>query len=113
MRKKGTRRVRERLRGELVRLMAENPEATSSELARACGVGGGSVSKWLTGETGIDIEHIPSIAEYFGVSVAELFGLRGEWELGAREHRLLDAYAKAGDDGRDLIMKVAEFASRR
>lgn len=46
------------------------------ELANVLGISFQSVSKWETGSTMPDITLLPSIAEYFNVSVDELLGLK-------------------------------------
>lgn len=46
------------------------------DLAEVLGVSFQSVSKWETGATMPDITLLPSIAEYFNVSVDELLGLK-------------------------------------
>ena len=43
------------------------------ELANALNVSAQAVSKWENGGTP-DIEHIPAIADYFGVTTDEIFG---------------------------------------
>ena len=51
---------------------------TQEELARALGVTAQAVSRWEKGVCYPDMEIIPSIANYFGVSIDELFGYHGE-----------------------------------
>ena len=51
---------------------------TQSELAEALGVSSQAVSRWEMGVTYPDMELIPSIANYFGVSIDGLFGYQGE-----------------------------------
>ncbi len=46
------------------------------QLAEVLGVTFQSISKWETGTTMPDITLLPSIAEYFNVSVDELLGLK-------------------------------------
>ncbi len=62
------------------------------ELAEVLGVSFQSVSKWETGATMPDISLLPSIAEYFKVSVDEVLGLK---PLRQR------AYIPRGTDNRD------------
>jgi transcriptional regulator with XRE-family HTH domain len=49
---------------------------TQEELARAVGVSGQAASKWENGGSP-DIELLPAIADYFGVSIDALFGRSG------------------------------------
>ena len=51
---------------------------TQDDLACALGVTAQAVSRWETGICYPDMELIPSIANYFGVSIDELFGYENE-----------------------------------
>lgn len=48
---------------------------TQEELANALGVTNQAVSKWESGKCAPDIQLLPDIAEYFNISIDELFGL--------------------------------------
>ena len=48
---------------------------TQSELANVLGVSNQSVSKWESGQCCPDIQLLPVLAKYFGVSIDELMGL--------------------------------------
>jgi transcriptional regulator with XRE-family HTH domain len=56
--------------------LRKNKGIGQQELAEVLGVSFQSVSKWETGATMPDITLLPSIAEYFNVSVDELLGLK-------------------------------------
>ena len=56
--------------------LRKNKGIGQQELADVLNVSFQSVSKWETGATMPDITLLPSIAEYFNVSVDELLGLK-------------------------------------
>jgi transcriptional regulator with XRE-family HTH domain len=56
--------------------LRKNKRISQQDLANVLGVSFQSVSKWETGATMPDITLLPSIAEYFNVSVDELLGLK-------------------------------------
>lgn len=56
--------------------LRKNKGIGQQDLAEVLGVSFQSVSKWETGTTMPDITLLPSIAEYFNVSVDELLGLK-------------------------------------
>ncbi|WP_073011011.1 helix-turn-helix domain-containing protein [Clostridium amylolyticum] len=56
--------------------LRKNRGIAQQDLADVLGVSFQSVSKWETGVTMPDITLLPSIAEYFNVSVDELLGLK-------------------------------------
>lgn len=59
---------------------------TQDELARAIGVSNQAVSKWESGQTCPDLQFLPAIADYFGVSIDYLMG-RGEMSSAPRVSR--------------------------
>lgn len=59
--------------GSIIAELRKSKGATQEELGNAVGVSAQAVSKWETGGTP-DIELLPAIADYFGVSIDSLFG---------------------------------------
>lgn len=64
--------------GERIRLLRQINGRTQDTLAAALGVTAQAVSRWEKGICYPDMELIPSIANYFGVSIDELFGYENE-----------------------------------
>ena len=73
--------------GNNIRQLRRRDKRTQEQLAEALGVTSQAVSRWESGGSYPDMNLIPSIANFFGVSIDELFGY--EWE---RSHRI-DALA--------------------
>lgn len=71
--------VKEGIRRNLADLIA-NSDKKKVDLAKACGVGRSAVTNWVNGESGIDIERIPAICTFFGVSIDEFFGRARDME---------------------------------
>lgn len=63
--------------GENIRRMRTDRNLTQEEIAVHLGVSFQTVSKWERSESYPDIEILPSIANYFGVSIDELLGMSG------------------------------------
>ena len=63
------------LLGENIKRMRLCRNLTQEEVASHIGVSSQSVSKWERGEGYPDIEMLPSVANYFGVSIDELLGM--------------------------------------
>ena len=59
--------------GEKIKLYRKEKNISQETLANALGVTFQAVSKWETGATAPDISTIPLLANYFGVSIDELF----------------------------------------
>ena len=66
--------------GERIRELRRRDGRTQETLAAALGVTAQAVSRWEKGACCPDVEMIPSIANYFGVSIDELFGYDNERE---------------------------------
>lgn len=64
--------------GEKIRQLRRRDGRTQEDLARALGVTGQAVSRWEANGGYPDMEMLPAIANYFGVTIDELFGYQGE-----------------------------------
>ena len=64
--------------GKNVRKLRKNKNLTQEQFAQALGVSFQSVSRWENCVTYPDVELIPLIARYFGVTIDELFGIPEE-----------------------------------
>ena len=62
--------------GENLKKQRKLRELTQEQLADILGVSFQSVSKWERGEGYPDIELLPTIAEYFGITTDELMGMK-------------------------------------
>ena len=60
--------------GNNIRQLRRRDKRTQEALAEALGVTSQAVSRWESGGSYPDMNLIPSIANYFGVSIDELFG---------------------------------------
>ena len=88
--------------GEQMRELRRRNGITQEDLARALGVTAQAVSRWEKGVCYPDMELIPSLANYFGVTIDDVFGCAGE-----REARINSIIAEANelgksDNGRDI-----------
>lgn len=64
--------------GNNIRQFRRRDKRTQEQLADALGVTSQAVSRWESGGSYPDMNLIPSIANFFGVSIDELFGYEGE-----------------------------------
>ncbi len=64
--------------GETIRALRKQQGRTQENLAEALGITFQAVSRWESGLAYPDMELVPAIANYFGVSIDELFGYDGE-----------------------------------
>ena len=84
------------LANNIMRIRKES-RLTQADLAEFLGVTKASVSKWETGQSYPDIETLPKIATYFGVSIDELLGYEPQMtKAGIRDacERLKQAFAE-------------------
>ena len=63
--------------GNNIRQLRRRDKKTQEQLAEALGVTSQAVSRWESGGSYPDMNLIPSIANFFGVSIDELFGYEG------------------------------------
>lgn len=62
--------------GENLKKLRKLKELTQEQLADILGVSFQAVSKWERGDSYPDIEMLPTIAEYFGITTDELMGMK-------------------------------------
>ena len=70
--------------GENIKRLRRERDLTQEELAEQLGVSFQSISRWETGACYPDMELVPSITSFFGVTVDSLMGLaaaRAEAEI--------------------------------
>ena len=66
--------------GKRIRELRQRNRITQETLAEALGVTSQAVSRWEASGSYPDVEIIPAIANYFGVSIDELFGYNSDRE---------------------------------
>lgn len=67
--------------GEKIRSLRRRDSRTQEELANALGVTSQAVSRWEAGGCYPDMNLIPSLANYFGITIDELFGYENQREI--------------------------------
>lgn len=90
--------------GNNIRQLRRRDKRTQEALAEALGVTSQAVSRWESGGSYPDMNLIPSIANFFGVSIDELFGYESD-----RERRIDDMAAEIDrmndqNNGRDVCI---------
>ena len=80
--------------GEKIRELRRRDDKTQEALANALGVTCQAVSRWEANGGYPDMEIIPSIANYFGITIDELFGYEGD-----REYRINEIIKKSDELG--------------
>ena len=105
------------IRYALVKLMDEN-ETSGKELAEAVGVSKQAVSAWRTGKSSIDIENVPAICDYFGISIAEFFDFTKELDekdrvLSNQERAVIEDLREMNDEYRNVIAGIISSISRK
>ena len=72
--------------GAKIRELRRRYGRTQDNLADALGVSAQAVSRWETGGSYPDMEMIPAVANYFHISIDELFGYHDEREEKIKIH---------------------------
>lgn len=67
--------------GEKIRSLRRRDGRMQEDLANALGVTSQAVSRWESGGSYPDMNLIPSLANYFGITIDELFGYENQREL--------------------------------
>ncbi|MBQ8640806.1 MAG: helix-turn-helix transcriptional regulator [Clostridia bacterium] len=90
--------------GETIRQLRLRDGRTQEDLADALGITCQAVSRWEKGGAYPDLESIPAIANFFGISIDELFGYENEREkkIDALTERIYEMNRQ--NNGRDVCM---------
>lgn len=111
---------------ENLRRLRKNADMTQEQLAADLGVSPQSVSKWECGDGYPDIELLPSIANYFHVTIDELMGndeiskqedidklehglLNDEWLQEESKNKLIEYYRKYPQNDRVMYLLIWFF----
>lgn len=84
--------------GENIKRMRRARNLTQEEMAAHLGISFQSISKWERGEGYPDITMLPSLANYFGITMDELFGM-GEIEKTNQYGSINQAWAENNQKG--------------
>lgn len=105
--------------GSFIRKLRQEKGITQKQLSEILGITGGAVSKWERGLSFPDITLLTSLADYFGVTVAEL--LEGEHGIMSAEENIdetldiaaVNAQINAARRVREKIAKLLTVISPR
>ena len=97
--------------GETIRRLRKRDNRTQEHLASALGVSNQAVSRWEANGGYPDIEILPAIANYFHVTIDELFGYNGDRE--DKINRIILEYSvllsnKSNDELDDCVDKLSD-----
>ena len=107
--------VKEGIRLNLIELL-ETTGKKSSDLADVCNVQRSAVSNWKSGKNSIDIELIPTICEFFDISIDAFFCRAKQLEplevFSNEEEELIELYRQLPTKAqRALIVGLREYLS--
>ena len=90
--------------GNNIRQYRRRDKRTQEQLAEVLGVTAQAVSRWESGGSYPDMDLIPSIANFFGVTIDELFGYEGDRNkrIEALESQIYDMIDM--NNGRDVCV---------
>lgn len=96
--------------GKEIRRLRTDRGITQEALAAALNVTAQSVSKWECGTSVPDVQLLPEIAVYFGVSIDQLFAMAPEQQMERIENRILDRGMFDEAEERQLEQQLGAFA---
>lgn len=98
--------TKEDIQYALVSLLNETGKK-KSELAMHIGVSRAAVTNWTNGSNSIDMELVPGICDFFGITVDEFFGRSEPHRITPDEERLLHTYRSLNEKGRARLIEEA------
>ena len=99
--------------GNNIRQYRRKDKRTQEQLAEVLGVTAQAVSRWESGGSYPDMDLIPSIANFFGVTIDELFGYEGDRNkrIEALESQIYDMIVM--NNGRDVCVAECIALARK
>lgn len=102
--------TKEAIRVNLEKLMQQS-NTRNVDLARAVGVSKSAVTNWLNGSNSIDMDLVPDICKFFGVTVDEFLNVGTSQPISSEERELIDYYRAMPERCRKLLMEIAAVFS--
>ena len=100
-------KTKDAIRLKLIDLMDER-NVSGKDLASALGVSKQAVSSWRTGKSSIDLDRVPAICAYFGITLDEFFGSIDrpidQSSLSIAERRLIEDFRKCDPQFQTAIL---------
>ena len=96
--------------GKEIRRLRNDRGLTQEALAAALNVSPQTVSKWECGNSVPDVQLLPEIAVYFGVSIDQLFAMTPEQQMERMENHIYDRGIIAEAEERQLVQQINTFA---
>jgi len=99
--------------GKEIRRLREARGITQEALAEALHVTAQSVSKWERGTSMPDIQMLPQIAVYFGITIDQLFAMAPEQQMERIENRIYSQGLLEAAEVKQLEQQLAVFSEQR
>ena len=96
--------------GKEIRRLRNDRGLTQEALAAALNVSAQTVSKWECGNSIPDVQLLPEIAVYFGVSIDQLFAMSPEQQMERIENRIYDRGLFDEAEERQIEQQLRAFA---
>ena len=96
--------------GKEIRRLRNDRGLTQEALAAALNVTAQTVSKWECGNSIPDVQLLPEIAVYFGVTIDQLFAMSPEQQMERMENRIYDRGLFPEAEQRQLEQQLRAFA---
>lgn len=98
--------------GKEIRRLRIDRGLTQEALARALNVTAQTVSKWECGNTVPDVQLLPEIAVYFGVTIDQLFSMTPEEQMERMENRIYAAGLMGAGEQRQMEQALYALADK-
>ena len=96
--------------GKEIRRLRNDRGLTQEALAAALNVSPQTVSKWECGNSVPDVQMLPEIAVYFGVTIDQLFAMTPEQQMERMENHIYDSGLIDSGEEQQLIRQIHAFA---
>ena len=98
--------------GKEIRRLREDRGITQEALAEVLNVTAQSVSKWERGTSMPDVQMLPQIAVYFGVTIDQLFDIAPDQKMERIENRIYSQGLLEAAEIRQLEQQLADYAEQ-